>query len=66
MLASRPSLIDAAIDHLDGPDDDDFADIAGFEERIAFTEGNFLLIDFDDRRAAFAALQGILARWRLR
>ena len=45
MLASRPSLIDAAIDHLDGPDDEDFAGIAGFEERIAFTEGNFRLID---------------------
>ena len=40
VLASRPSLIDAAIDHLDGPDDEDFAGIAGFEERIAFTEGN--------------------------
>ena len=39
MAASRPSLIDAAIDHLDGPEDEDFAGIAGFEERIAFTEG---------------------------
>ena len=48
VLASRPSLIDVAIDHLDGPDDEDFAGIAGFEERIAFTEGNFRLIDFDN------------------
>ena len=44
MLASRPSLIDVAIDHLDGPDDEDFAGIAGLEERIAFTEGNFRLM----------------------
>ena len=48
MLASRPSLVDVAIDHLDGPDDEDFAGIAGFEERIAFTEGDFRLIDFDN------------------
>ena len=54
VLASRPSLIDAAIDHLDGPDDEDFAGIAGFEERIAFTEGNFRLIDFDDPLQWFA------------
>src|SRR4249920_438378 len=54
VLASRPSLIDAAIDHLDGPDDEDFAGIAGFEERIAFTEGNFRLINFDDPLQWFA------------
>ena len=32
---SRFGKVDAA---LDGPDDEDFAGIAGFEERIAFTE----------------------------
>ena len=54
MLASRLGLIDVAIDHLDGPDDEDFAGIAGLEECIAFTEGNFRLIDFDDPLQWFA------------
>ena len=47
LCAIRPhglDLINVGIDHLDGPDDEDFAGIAGFEERIAFTEGNFRLI----------------------
>ena len=35
VLASRLGLIDVAIDHLDGPDDEDFAGIAGLEECIA-------------------------------
>ena len=32
-----------AIDHLDGPNDEDFASIAMLEECIPFTEGNFRL-----------------------
>ena len=39
VLASRPSLIDAAIDHLDGPDDEDFAGIAGFEDASPSRKG---------------------------
>ena len=32
MVRARwPSLLDVAIDHLDGPDDEDFAGIAGFD-----------------------------------
>ena len=50
----RGLAIDVAIDHLDGPDDEDFAGIAGLEERIAFTEGNFRLIDFDNPLQWFA------------
>lgn len=46
--------LDLAIDHLDRPDDEDFAGIAGLEECIAFTEGNFRLIDFDDPLQWFA------------
>ena len=34
--------------------DEDFAGIAGFEERIAFTEGDFRLIDFDNPLQWFA------------
>ncbi len=45
MLASRPGLIGVAIDHLDGPDDEDFASIAGLE---ALAKGDFRLIDFND------------------
>jgi hypothetical protein len=56
VLASRLGLIGVAIDHLDGPDDEDFAGIAGLEDGVAFPEGNFRLIDFDD------ALQGIAIR----
>ena len=48
MLASRPGLIGVAIDHLDGPDDEDFASIAGLEECVAIAEGDFRLIDFND------------------
>src|SRR5208337_3357123 len=35
VLASWPGLIGVAIDHLDGPDDEDFASIAGLEECVA-------------------------------
>ena len=48
VLASRPGLIGVAIDHLDGPDDEDFASIAGLEECVALAEGDFRLIDFND------------------
>ena len=47
VLASRPGLIGVAIDHLDGPDDEDFAGIAGLEECVAFAKGDFRLIDFN-------------------
>ena len=46
--ASRLGLIDVAIDHLDGANDEDFAGGAGLEECIAFAEGDFRLIDLDD------------------
>src|SRR5450759_1179748 len=48
VLASRLGLIDVAIDHLDGADDEDFSCIAAIEKLIASTEGDFGLIDFDD------------------
>jgi len=48
VLATRVSLIGVAINHLDGPDHDDFSGIARFEEGIAFTQWDFRLIDFDD------------------
>src|SRR5271169_7007270 len=48
VLASWPGLIGVAIDHLDGPDDEDFASIAGLEECVALAEGDFRLIDFND------------------
>jgi hypothetical protein len=47
VFASWLTLIGVAIDHLDGPDDEDFARIAGLEECVAFAEGNFRLIDFN-------------------
>ena len=53
VLASRPGLIGVAIDHLDGPDDEDFASIAGLEECVALAEGDFYLWNAyaSDRRA---------------
>ena len=39
VLASRLGLIGVAIDHLDGPDDEDFAGIAGLEEGVASRKG---------------------------
>src|SRR6202140_5214619 len=41
VLASRFGLIRVALDDLDSPDDEDFAGVSGFEECIAFAEGNF-------------------------
>jgi len=70
VLASWPGLIGVAIDHLDGPDDEDFASIAGIEE--AFAKGDFRLIDFNtpsrgsrsgstiDRRSFCASSQAVL------
>ena len=54
MLASWLGLIGIAIDDLDGPDDEDFAGIAGLEECIALAEWNFRLIDFDNSFQWFA------------
>src|SRR5450830_2122663 len=53
-LASWLGLIGIAIYHLDCPNDEDFAGIAGLEECVAFTEGDFRLIDFDDPFQWFA------------
>ena len=39
MLASWLGLIGIAIDDLDGPDDEDFAGIAGLEECVASRNG---------------------------
>ena len=54
MLASWLGLIGIAIDDLDGPDDEDFAGIAGLEECIALAESDFRLIDFDNSFQWFA------------
>ena len=54
VLASRLGLIDVAIDHLDGADDEDFSGVAGLEECIAFAERDFRLIDLDDAFQWFA------------
>jgi hypothetical protein len=53
VTASALIVFGVAIDHLDGHDDEDFSGIAALEKGVAFAEGNFRLIDFDD------ALQGI-------
>ena len=53
---SRLGLVGVAINHLDGPGDEEFAGIVALEKGFAFAEGNFRLIDFDD------ALQGIAIR----
>ena len=54
MLTSRLRLIDVAIDHLDGPNHENFAGISSFEERIAFPKRDFRLIDLDDTFQWFA------------
>ena len=54
VLASRLGLIGVAIDHLDGPDNENLAAIAGLS--IAVAERDFRLIDFDH------ALQGFTIR----
>jgi hypothetical protein len=54
VLAARLGLIDVAIDHFDGPDDEDFAGGATLEERIALPKRDFRLIDLDDAFERFA------------
>jgi len=38
-LTSWLGLVGVALDHLDGPDDEDFSRVSGLEECIAFAEG---------------------------
>ena len=45
------------------PDDEDFAGIAGLEECIAFTEGNFRLIDFDGTESHYFVADVIRGRY---
>ena len=47
VLHQRLGLIAVAVDRFDGPDHDT-SSISGLEGCIAFAEGNFCLIDFDD------------------
>ena len=47
-LAPRLRPSGAAVDHLDGADDQDFAGGAGLEGRVAGAEGNLRLIHLDD------------------
>src|SRR5882672_1486230 len=54
MLASWLGLIGVALDHLERPYDEDFSSIAAFKKCIAFAEGNFGLIDFDNAFQWFA------------
>ena len=72
VFASRRALIGVAFDRLDGPDDEDFAGIAGLEQRVAFAKGDFRLIDFNhpsrgsrsgstiERRSFCASSQAVL------
>jgi hypothetical protein len=41
-------LIRVAIDHLNGPGNEDFPSVAGIKETVAGTKGDFRLIDFND------------------
>ena len=41
-------LIGVAIDHLNGPGNEDFPSVAGIKETVAGTKGDFRLIDFND------------------
>ena len=66
MFASRLALIGVAFDHLDGPDDEDFASIAGIEECVACTKGDFRLIDFNDPFESFSVWIGHRAPQLLR
>ena len=54
VLASRLRLVGVALDHLDGAYYEDFARVSALEEGIAFAEGDFRLIDFDDAFQRFA------------
>jgi hypothetical protein len=47
-------MICVALDDFDGPDDQDFAGVSGFEECISFAKGYFGLINFDDAFQWFA------------
>ena len=47
-------LLGVAFDHLDGAYDEDFSRIAALEGSIAFAEGDFRLIDFNDAFQRFA------------
>jgi len=46
-FASWLGLTGVAIDHFDGPGNEDFPGIARIEERVAGAERDFRLIDFD-------------------
>jgi hypothetical protein len=46
--------VGVAFNHLDSADNEDLAGVAGLEKRIAFTKGNFGLINFDDAFEQFA------------
>src|SRR5450432_3211416 len=48
VFASRLGLVGVALDHLDGPYDEDFSGVAALKDSIAFAEGNFRLINFND------------------
>ena len=52
--ASSAGSARVAVDHFNSADDEDFARIAAIEKRIAFAEGDFRLIDFDDPLQWFA------------
>src|SRR5271154_5222178 len=47
-FASRLGLVGVALDHLDGPYDEDFSGVAALKDSIAFAEWDFRLIDFND------------------
>jgi len=47
VLAARLGFVGVAFNHLNGADDDHFPRIPAFEERVAFAEGDFRLIDFN-------------------
>ena len=48
VFASRLGLVGVALDHLDGPYDEDFSGVAALKDSIAFAEWDFRLIDFND------------------
>jgi hypothetical protein len=47
LLAARLGLVGLAFNHLNSADDEHFPGIPAFEERVAFAEGDFRLIDFN-------------------
>ena len=48
VFASRLGLVGVVLDHLDGAYDEDFSGVAALQDSIAFAEGDFRLIDFND------------------